>query len=82
MIATSLDLPSNRDSHMNGDDRPSMQGWAIASQISSALVGPVVLGVLLDYQLGWTPWATLVGIGLGLFGCMFVLIRMKNRSER
>ena len=67
---------------MDSDDRPRMQGWAIASQITSALVGPVVLGVLLDSQLGWIPWATLSGIGLGLFGCMFVLIRMKNRSEQ
>ena len=65
---------------MNGGDGPSMKGWAFASQISSSLVGPVVLGVLLDSEFGWAPWATLAGIGLGLFGCMFFLIRMKNRS--
>lgn len=64
---------------MNGDEQPQMKGWAIASQISSSLIGPVILGVVLDSELGWTPWATLSGIALGLVGCMFLLIRLSNR---
>ena len=67
---------------MNGDDQPPNQGWAIASQVSSSLIGPVILGVVLDSQLGWTPWATIIGIVLGLAGCMTLLIRLANRRER
>lgn len=66
---------------MNGGDSPPGQQWAMAGQAGTSLVGPVVLGVVLDSQLGWTPWGTLTGIGLGLVGCMAVLIRMKKRSE-
>ena len=65
---------------MDGGDRPPMQQWALASQAGSALVGPVVLGVVLDTQLGWTPWATLSGIGVGLVGSLAILLRMTNRS--
>ncbi len=64
----------------DGDQRPTQQ-WGIASSAGSSLVGPVILGVLLDTQLGWTPWATLTGIFVGLLGCVAILIRMTKRSE-
>jgi hypothetical protein len=64
----------------HGGDGPPAQQWAVAAQASSALVGPVVLGVLLDWQLGWTPVGTLSGIGVGLVLLMTLLIRMVKRS--
>lgn len=66
----------------DGGDRPAIQGWAFASQIISSLVGPVLLGVLLDWQLGWAPWGTLAGIGLGLLGMLGVLVVLQKRSGR
>ena len=64
-----------------GDDGASSL-LGIGAQASSALVGPVVLGIILDWQLGWTPYATLSGIGLGMFGMMSLLIRFIEAEPR
>ena len=63
-----------------GGSPPPIQGWVFASQITSSLVGPVLLGVLLDWQLGWRPWGTLAGIGVGLLGTLSVLIHLQRRG--
>jgi len=67
---------------MDGGERPPPGPMAVASSAGTSLVGPVVLGLLLDVQLGWTPWATLTGILLGLFGCLSVLWLMSNRRDK
>ena len=64
----------------DGGDLPPIQGWVFASQITSSLVGPVLIGLLLDWQLGWRPWGTLAGIGLGLLCMLTVLIVLQRRS--
>ena len=46
------------------------------SQIGLELVAPVVLGVVLDNQFGWTPWGVIVGAILGLVGGFAHLISM------
>jgi hypothetical protein len=65
----------------HGDDGSPSSMLGVGAQVSSALVGPVVLGVILDWQLGWRPYGTLAGIGLGLIGMMAFLIRMAKRSR-
>ena len=64
------------------DDRLPLSGWAVASATSSSLIGPVILGILLDTWLDWKPWATIAGVLLGLLGCLALLIRMNRQSMR
>jgi F0F1-type ATP synthase assembly protein I len=63
---------------MPSDDLPPLSGWAVASTVSTSLIGPVVLGILLDVSFGWTPWGTIVGVLFGLFSCLALLIRLQR----
>jgi hypothetical protein len=63
----------------NGGGPPARQ-WAIAAQASSALLGPVLLGILVDWQLGWAPYGTLAGVGLGFVMLMTLLIGVVRRG--
>jgi F0F1-type ATP synthase assembly protein I len=67
---------------MPGDNQPAYSQWAIAAQASSTLIGPVVIGLVLDSQLGWTPWATVTGILIGFVGCITLLIQASNRGDK
>ena len=66
---------------MEGGKQPTAAPWVIASQAGSALVGPVILGVVLDLQFDWLPWATLIGIGIGLAGSLMLLLTAANQSR-
>jgi F0F1-type ATP synthase assembly protein I len=67
---------------MDGENRPQPLGrWAMAATAGSTLVGCSVAGIVLDLQLGWTPWATLIGLILGAVSCMSILIRAANRAN-
>jgi len=66
---------------MPGDDQVPLSGWAVASVVSSSLIGPVIAGVLIDSATGSKPWGTVVGVLLGLVGCLAMLIRMQNRNQ-
>ena len=57
-----------------------MPVWMFASTAGSSLVAPVILGVLLDINFGWTPWATFVGLALGIISCLGILVISANRS--
>lgn len=66
---------------MADGDTPSPPPWTNAMQAGSALVGPVVLGIVLDSQFGWMPWATLIGIGVGLLASVTILLQAAKRSR-
>jgi F0F1-type ATP synthase assembly protein I len=65
---------------MSGGDQPPAPPWVNAAQAGSALVAPVLLGVILDWQFDWKPWATLIGIAVGLIGSVSILIQAAKRS--
>ena len=65
----------------DGGKRPPMAQWAFAATAGSSLVGPVIAGVVLDVEFNWMPWATLIGLGLGIFSCMSILVISANRSN-
>jgi F0F1-type ATP synthase assembly protein I len=65
-----------------GLPNPKEMGRYLAiGQIGLEMVAPIILGLLLDYQLGWMPWATVVGAILGLAGGISHLVVISNRSE-
>ncbi len=60
---------------MNGERPRKAPAWLLAATAGSTLVGTVVGGLLLDLQFGWTPWGTLIGLILGCFSCISILMR-------
>ena len=56
---------------------PKLAGnWAAMSQAGSALTGPVIVGLFLDWQCGTLPWITLAGVVLGLVGSLVLLMTL------
>ena len=64
----------------DGNQLP-LSGWVVASTISWSLAGPVLLGVYLDWQFGWSPWATVAGVLVGMAACLTLLVRLNNRRK-
>jgi F0F1-type ATP synthase assembly protein I len=62
-------------------DRQEMQRYAALSQIGLEMVAPIVIGLLLDRSLGWTPWALVAGAVLGLVGGFVHLVHLLNRMD-
>ncbi len=65
---------------MEGEKRPPLPQWGMAASAGSTLVGCVIGGIFLDMEFGWSPWATLAGIGLGLISCISILMLAAKRS--
>lgn len=55
---------------------------AVMMQVGTDLIGPAVVGIVLDWLLGWTPWATVVGISLGFLLCLMHLWKLLNRINQ
>ncbi len=46
---------------------------AIGLEIPSTIVGSLVVGYFIDYQLGTSPWVTVAASVLGFFGAVYRL---------
>jgi hypothetical protein len=51
------------------------------SQVGLEMVAPIGVGLGLDLWLGWLPWATLVGVVLGLTFSLMHLFNMVKRAN-
>jgi hypothetical protein len=40
--------------------------YVTLAQVGLEMVAPVVVGLVLDFKLGWMPWSTVVGAVFGL----------------
>lgn len=69
---------------MSGDNGPSKGSRRayLGSQLAADLIGPTVIGVVLDWQFGWKPWGTLAGLGLGLMALTYHLILLARELGR
>ena len=69
---------------MNQDPKQARElGYYFAmSQVGLEMVAPLCLGLWLDYQFDWSPWATIIGAVLGFVGGPIHLIVMAQRIER
>jgi F0F1-type ATP synthase assembly protein I len=43
---------------------------------------PIVLGVILDYYLNWTPWGVVCGTVLGFVGGLLHLLALLKRFDK
>ncbi len=72
------------DSRSDSTDRPQpglAREWVKMSQAGSLLIGPSVLGVLLDWQLATLPWLTVIGVIVGLVSVLGFLLRVTQLSQ-
>jgi F0F1-type ATP synthase assembly protein I len=62
---------------------PSKLGryYALA-QAGLEMIAPLVLGILLDQYLKWTPWLTITGAVLGFAGGLWSMIRLAKALNR
>jgi hypothetical protein len=66
-----------------GASDPKIPGAYLAlAQVGLEMVVPILLGLGLDYGLGWAPWGVIAGALLGLFGGMFHLITIQKRPVK
>ncbi len=62
--------------------KPGEMGFYFGlAEVGLEMVAPLVLGVFLDYQYGWKPWATIGGFVLGMVGGFFHLLVMLQKHE-
>ena len=48
---------------------------AMGSELAFGIIGMVLLGLFLDWWLGWSPWGVLVCTVLGVVGAVYNFIR-------
>jgi F0F1-type ATP synthase assembly protein I len=63
-----------------GDPRDARR-YMTLSQVGLEMVAPIVLGLVLDYYLGWSPWCVIVGAVLGLTGGFVHLVVALNKED-
>jgi F0F1-type ATP synthase assembly protein I len=67
---------------MANDPSPPIRNWAVMAQAGTALTGPTLLGVFVDWYWKTSPWGTVIGIGLGLVSCIYQLVQIVNRLNK
>jgi F0F1-type ATP synthase assembly protein I len=69
----------------NPQDSRRLGLYMALAQVGTEMVVPAVLGLILDFNLDWTPWGLLVGVVLGLVGGFYhmiaILKQLKQRDE-
>jgi F0F1-type ATP synthase assembly protein I len=66
-----LGLPNSRE----------MGRYFALAQVGLEMVVPIVLGVVADSYLGWTPWGVVLGVVVGFVGGLAHLLSMLKRFE-
>jgi len=61
---------------------PLARQYGKMSQIGFEFVGPMLIGLFLDFQFGWLPWGTVAGALLGLVVGMVHLFSLTFRDSR
>ncbi len=66
----------------NGPNPRDMGRYFALAQVGLEMVVPIVVGLLLDSWLAWTPWGVVTGAGLGLVGGLAHLVHLLNRMDQ
>ncbi|OAI53168.1 hypothetical protein AYO44_16245 [Planctomycetaceae bacterium SCGC AG-212-F19] len=66
-----------------GLPNPTEMGRYFAlAQVGLEMVAPIVVGVLVDTYLGWTPWGVVVGTIVGFVGGLAHLLLMLKQFDK
>jgi F0F1-type ATP synthase assembly protein I len=61
--------------------RKDLARYMALSQVGLEIVGPAVLGLLLDSRMGWGPWGLIAGTILGFIGGLVHLVHLANKAN-
>lgn len=64
------------------DETRQLGRYYAMAQIGFEMAAPIGLGAYLDYRLGWSPWATVVGAVLGLGGGLYHLVMLTDEKDQ
>ncbi|MFO0841961.1 MAG: AtpZ/AtpI family protein [Gemmataceae bacterium] len=65
-----------------GPTDPKKLGRYLAiSQVGFEMVVPIILGLVLDHYLGWSPWGVIVGAVIGLTGGVVHLVQLVQDKD-
>lgn len=59
-----------------------MKYSGVGFEFVGAIAGFGLVGYWLDRRYGWSPWGVLAGVGLGMVGATYNLIRETQQAER
>jgi F0F1-type ATP synthase assembly protein I len=62
--------------------RNELGRYLALAQAGLEMVAPLVVGIMLDHYLDWTPWLTISGAVLGFAGGLTRMILIANRLNR
>ena len=62
-------------------DRKEMGRYVALSQIGLEMIVPIIIGLVVDHYLNWTPWALIAGAILGLCGGLMHLVHLLNQMD-
>jgi F0F1-type ATP synthase assembly protein I len=55
------------------------------AQVGMDLIGPTIVGLVIDWQFGSRPWGTIIGLLVGFVVCLYHLAwiakRLKNPDQ-
>ena len=51
------------------------------AHVGMEMVIPMVVGIVIDRYMGWSPWATVTGVVLGFTGGIVHLIVLASRPD-
>jgi F0F1-type ATP synthase assembly protein I len=66
----------------NAHDAHEMGRYFALAQVGLEMVAPIVIGLILDNNLGWKPWGVVGGAVLGLVGGLAHLVLLANRLDK
>jgi F0F1-type ATP synthase assembly protein I len=66
----------------NSSDRKEIGHYVALAQVGMEMVGPIGVGLALDYFIGCSPWGVIGGAVLGLVGGIAHLIHLSNRQDQ
>ena len=67
---------------LDSSDRKELGRYLALAQVGFEMVGPIGIGILLDYYLGWSPWGIVGGAVVGLCGGFAHLITLASRQDQ
>lgn len=66
---------------LGSTDPQKMARYLALSQVGLEMVAPIILGLVLDHYLGWSPWGVVVGAVLGLTGGLVHLVQLTSTKD-
>lgn len=63
-------------------DPKELSRYLALGQVGLEMVAPIVLGLVLDSYLGWSPWGVAAGVAIGFIGGLAHLVTMTKPQQR